>query len=374
MKSYLYVFLATSFFIGSVCAQTTVILNSPVQSGSATGSFNTVVGAGNAGAALSLSATNNTFVGYDAGSGTLSGSANTFVGSAAGFVASGGNQNTFVGTASGYASLTASANTFVGNQAGFGTTSDGNTFIGSCAGLANTSGLNNVFVGACTGGGNQTGSNNTIVGRGAGPATFNSDNNVFLGYNTGRNDQGQGNTFLGTEADVLAGNMPLYNATAIGYGARVGVSNALVLGNGANVGVGTSTPTARLHVVGEKTGESGLRLETLTDQDKPVVSTTNFLTVNALGEVVLGRPRLQIDSPNQWADRVFKRNYRLWSLAQTERFIHKHGHLPDVPSAEAVQKEGVDLVQMNAILLQKVEELTLHVIRLEKRLKQRSKR
>lgn len=374
MKSYLYLFLANCLLTVSAYCQTTVILNSPVQSGSATGQFNTVVGAGNAGAALSLTAANNTFVGYDAGTSAASGSANTFVGSAAGFAATTGNQNTFVGTASGYTSLTASANTFIGNQAGFGTTSDGNTFIGSCAGLANTSGLNNVFVGACTGGGNQTGSNNTIVGRGAGPATFNSDNNVFLGYNTGRNDQGRGNTFLGTEADVLAGNAPLYNATAIGYGARVGVSNALILGNGANVGVGTSAPTARLHVVGEQAGESGLRLESLTDQNQPVVSTHKFLTVNATGEVVLGRPRLQIDSPNQWADRVFARNYRLRSLARTEQFIRQHGHLPDVPSAETVQKEGVDLVQMNAILLQKVEELTLHVIRLEKRLNQRRKR
>ncbi|WP_020598209.1 hypothetical protein [Spirosoma panaciterrae] len=374
MKYFFYTLLANCLFAGAVYAQTTVILNAPVQSGSATGQFNTVVGSGNAGAALSLSATNNTFVGYDAGSGTVSGGGNTFVGSASGFVATSGNQNTFVGTASGYASLTASSNTFVGNQAGFGTTSDGNTFIGSCAGLANTSGLNNVFVGACTGGGNQTGSNNTIVGRGAGPATFNSDNNVFLGYNTGHNDRGRGNTFLGTEADVLASSEPLFNATAIGYGARVGISNALVLGNRANVGVGTSSPTTRLHVVGENAGESGLRLETLTEQSQPVVSTSKFLTVNAIGEVVLGRPRLQINSPDQWADRVFTRNYQLRSLTQTERYIRQHGHLPDMPSAETVQKEGVDLVQMNALLLQKVEELTLHVIRLEKRLKHRSKR
>lgn len=374
MRTYLDLLLANCFFALTAYSQTTVILNSPVQSGSATGQFNTVVGAGNAGASLSLTATNNTFVGYDAGTGTVSGSANTFVGSAAGFAANTGNQNTFVGTASGYASLSASLNTFIGNQAGFNNTSDGNTFIGSCAGLANTLGLNNVFVGACTGGGNQIGSNNTIIGRGAGPASFNSDNNVFLGYNTGRNDRGWGNTFLGTEADVLAENAPLYNATAIGYGARVGISNALVLGNGANIGVGTSTPTARLHVVGEKTGESGLRLESLTDQTQSVVSTNKFLTVTATGEVVLGRSRLQIDSPDQWADRVFARTYRLRSLAQTERFIRRHGHLPDVPSAEVVQKEGVDLVQMNAILLQKVEELTLHVIRLEKRLKRRSGR
>ncbi|MBO0933116.1 hypothetical protein [Fibrella aquatilis] len=364
------IFTGLFLFAATVAqAQTTVILNSPTQSGSAIGQFNTVVGAGNAGAALNSSSLNNTFVGYDAGSGVISGTANTFVGTSAGQSTSAGSNNTFVGTASGYNSLSTSANTFVGNQSGFNTLSSGNTFIGSCAGRANTAGLNNVFVGACAGGGNQTGNNNTIVGNGAGPASFNSDDNVYFGYNTGRNDRGRGNTFLGTGADILAGDMPLYNATAIGYGARVAVNNALVLGNGANVGVGTSAPTARLHVVGNELGQSGLRLETLTNQSHAVAATDKFLTVNAQGEVVLGRPRLQIDSPTQWADRVFTAGYRLRSLSETEQFIHRNGHLPDVPSAETVAKEGVDLVKMNALLLQKIEELTLHVIRLEKRLK-----
>jgi trimeric autotransporter adhesin len=367
------ILLSTALLIGTLAvqAQTTVILNSPTQSGSATGQFNTVVGAGNAGASLNMPSLNNTFIGYDAGSGVVSGTANTFVGTSAGQSTTSGSQNTFVGTASGYLSLTSVANTFVGNQSGFNTLSSGNTFVGSCAGRANTLGLNNVFVGACTGGGNAIGSNNTIVGNGAGPAMFNSDNNVFFGYNAGRSDRGWGNTFLGTETDVLASAEPLRNATAIGYGARVAVSNALVLGQGANVGVGTSAPTARLHVVGNVPGESGLRLETLTDQSQPVAATDKFLTVNAEGEVVLGRPRLQIDSPSQWADRVFERGYRLRSLPETERFIKRNGHLPDVPSAETVAKEGVDLAKMNALLLQKVEELTLHVIRLEKRLKGR---
>ncbi|MEZ0542487.1 hypothetical protein [Fibrella arboris] len=366
MNQFLFLIVLACFAITATQAQTTVIINSPTQSGNAVGEFNTVVGSGNAGAALSTTALNNTFVGYDAGSGVISGTANTFVGTSAGQSTTSGSQNTFVGTASGYSSLTTSANTFVGNQSGFNTSSSGNTFIGSCAGQANTAGLNNVFVGACSGGGNQTGSNNTIVGNGAGPASFNSDDNVYFGYNTGRSDRGRGNTLLGTEADVLAGSGPLYNATAIGYGARVRVSNALVLGNGANVGVGTSAPTARLHVVGHQPGESGLRLETLTNQSQPVASTPAFLTVDEQGNVVLGRPRLQIDTPSQWADRVFKRGYRLKSLADVGRFIQKNGHLPDVPSAATVAKEGIDLVHMNALLLQKIEELTLHVIRLEK--------
>lgn len=63
-----------------------------------------------------------------------------------------------------------------------------------------------------------------------------------------------------------------------------------------------------------------------------------------------------------WADFVFDPGYRLPSLKEVEAFIKEYKHLPDVPGAEEVKKDGVDLGEMNKILLQKVEELTLHMI------------
>lgn len=56
------------------------------------------------------------------------------------------------------------------------------------------------------------------------------------------------------------------------------------------------------------------------------------------------------------------------SLKETERFIKQYGHLPNVPSAAEVEKEGIELGEMNAILLQKIEELTLYVIELQKQI------
>ncbi|MNJ02637.1 hypothetical protein D3C73_1626590 [compost metagenome] len=53
-------------------------------------------------------------------------------------------------------------------------------------------------------------------------------------------------------------------------------------------------------------------------------------------------------------------------LSETEQFIKTHGHLPDVPKAEEVETNGVPLGEMNKILLKKIEELTLHVIELDK--------
>jgi len=62
-------------------------------------------------------------------------------------------------------------------------------------------------------------------------------------------------------------------------------------------------------------------------------------------------------------DYVFKSDYDLMEPAELCRFIDEHGHLPDVPSANHVAKEGINLTSFCMTLLRKVEELTLHCIR-----------
>jgi len=71
-----------------------------------------------------------------------------------------------------------------------------------------------------------------------------------------------------------------------------------------------------------------------------------------------------------WADFVFEPGYTLPPLAEVEQFIEKNKHLPNVPSAEEVEKNGVDVGEMNKILLQKVEELTLHLIQQQKEIEE----
>lgn len=70
-----------------------------------------------------------------------------------------------------------------------------------------------------------------------------------------------------------------------------------------------------------------------------------------------------------WADYVFDDDYLLMSLSELEEYIKEHKHLPGVPSAATVAEEGIDLAEMNKILLEKIEELTLRVIELEKKIK-----
>jgi hypothetical protein len=172
------------------------------------------------------------------------GSGNLFAGVGAGPINTGPN-NTFLGFNAGAGNTTGSGNVFVGSAAGFLNNSSANTFIGSGAGNA-TSGNSNVFAGASAGQSNTTGQQNSFFGANAG--------------NT--NTQGNANTLLGFAADL--GSNGLTNATAIGAHAFVSQSNSIVLGgiSGINnctvgfqcadtkVGIGTTSPTERLHVVG----------------------------------------------------------------------------------------------------------------------------
>lgn len=69
-----------------------------------------------------------------------------------------------------------------------------------------------------------------------------------------------------------------------------------------------------------------------------------------------------------WPDYVFEKDYMLPTLEELQLFIAEHNHLPGVPSAAEVKENGVHVGEMNAILLQKIEELTLHMIELKREL------
>ncbi|MCG8385105.1 MAG: hypothetical protein MJA30_06155 [Cytophagales bacterium] len=66
------------------------------------------------------------------------------------------------------------------------------------------------------------------------------------------------------------------------------------------------------------------------------------------------------------ADYVFEQNYKLRGLGEVESFIKENNHLPGIPSAKEMQTNGIALSELNTKLLEKIEELTLHVIELSK--------
>ena len=65
-------------------------------------------------------------------------------------------------------------------------------------------------------------------------------------------------------------------------------------------------------------------------------------------------------------DYVFDPSYELPNLEETEKFIKENRHLPEVPSATEIAKEGMSLNEKNVVLLKKVEELTLYMIEVKK--------
>ncbi|GGD07570.1 hypothetical protein GCM10011368_06870 [Hyunsoonleella pacifica] len=71
---------------------------------------------------------------------------------------------------------------------------------------------------------------------------------------------------------------------------------------------------------------------------------------------------------NNWPDYVFTNDYKLPTLLEVEAYIKENGHLPNIDSAKEVEKNGVLLGEMNAKLLEKIEELTLYIIEQQKQI------
>ncbi|MGN6417177.1 MAG: hypothetical protein ACTHMC_06790 [Pseudobacter sp.] len=81
------------------------------------------------------------------------------------------------------------------------------------------------------------------------------------------------------------------------------------------------------------------------------------LSVN--GDIVTRKVKVTVTG---WPDYVFNKGYGLMPLPEVEKYIRQHGHLPEVPAAAEVELNGIELSANQALLLKKIEELTLHAI------------
>ncbi|GAB3702486.1 hypothetical protein GCM10027592_31960 [Spirosoma flavus] len=387
-----------------------------------TGNYNSFVGT--AAGVLNTAGSENVFMGYDTGLSNTIGRANSFLGTYAGLSNTTGDNNVFVGYQAGYRNTTASNNVFIGYNAGSNNnTGIANLFLGSFAGQNSTSSYN-LFIGNGSGGNTTTGLGNTFIGDGSGYGNATGQNNTYIGRaaNYSGNGGGNYNTFIGFGAGT---NGPtVNNATAIGVNAIVTVSNAVVLGApGTKVGIGNSAPNNSLEITQGLANQSGLRLTNLTSNSPASVTNQyKFLTVNSAGDVILGslngssreevseslwqqkgdflqnskgnaviigtnvtrtptgyklfveegilteKVKVAVKNTSEWSDKVFDDSYQLKGLSEVEKYIKTNKHLPGVPSASEMVEQGNDLHQTDAKLLEKIEELTLYSIQLEKEL------
>lgn len=72
-------------------------------------------------------------------------------------------------------------------------------------------------------------------------------------------------------------------------------------------------------------------------------------------------------------DFVFNKDFDLQTIDELDKYIKQHGHLPGIPTEEEVKEKGLDLGEMSTQLLQKIEEMTLYIIQLEKRVEKLKK-
>ena len=108
---------------------------------------------------------------------------------------------------------------------------------------------------------------------------------------------------------------------------------------------------------------------TLSHDGEVAIGTTSVPTgYNLAVEGKIRTREVRVDQ-DTWPDYVFEQDYDLPSLEEIQKHIDEKGHLPNIPSALDVQINGVELGEMDRRLLQKIEELTLYIIQLEKRIK-----
>ncbi|MBS7254063.1 hypothetical protein [Flavobacterium branchiicola] len=91
------------------------------------------------------------------------------------------------------------------------------------------------------------------------------------------------------------------------------------------------------------------------------VSPANKLDVNG----TIHSKEVKVDMTG-WSDFVFKKEYNLLKLEEVEKHIAEKGHLENIPSEKEVLKNGINLGEMDAKLLRKIEELTLYMIEMKK--------
>lgn len=194
------------------------------------------------------------------------------------------------------------------------------------------------------------------------------------------------------------------------------VSSSNGLATTGKIGIGNVTnPSAKLHLLSDSNEDAGLILETsnktskgaflqLYDDKHKIRVTKDGMRIEAPGDAFVldaknitmgGKVGINTDNDftgdydyalavnggiltsevyvkevEEWHDYVFDKDYNLMTLCDLEQFIDENGHLPDLPSESEVKQNGYNVVDMEGILLKKIEELTLYIIQLQHKLQE----
>lgn len=292
--------------------------------------------------------TANLFLGLESGT-NLTAPSNTSIG--LGYQALKGRTSTFSdkNVAIGYQAMAnnngGGGNLAIGAEAMKGGVATGNTgfqniALGQEALKDNTAGYRNIGIGVGALGQITTGTGNVAIGFSAGAYNVTGSNNLFLGADAGTAYGSVSNKLI---VQTTGGTTPLIYGEFDNKNLKfhIGATGKVVIGDDLSLTSSSgsnSTPTGyKLYVQG------GL----ITEKIKVALAS----------------------SATDWSDYVFEPDYKLMPLEKVEDFLKKNKHLPNVPSAEEMVAGGLDVAKSDAKLLEKIEELTLYLIDLNKQVK-----
>lgn len=235
-------------------------------------------------------------------------------------------------------------------------------------GLTHTNGL--ISVGSFVGGSPAAGWLGTISNH---PLNFFADNGGALMTILSNGSVGIATTSPAAKLH-LNGNMKINFDNTIEFGA--GVPGKEV--NAGKIGYQTFTPGA-LDIIGAGTVSGNRRIKFWNEGGGEFSGNVLFSNSVGIGTAINASYRLSVNGnirskevvvETGWADYVFEKNYPLIPLEQLEQFIRQNKHLPNIPSAKAIQENGLLVGDTQRRMMEKIEELTLYVIALKKEIDQ----
>ncbi|MBW0177577.1 hypothetical protein [Sediminibacterium sp.] len=200
-----------------------------------------------------------------------------------------------------------------------------------------------------------------------------------------------GNIGIGTSLPGIVPNASLSGTPAkleVNGNIRVNTKSMISSGEVGNLqflkahthDINTIYSTAEIRAFTASGYDGGLRFYTSQHVGEGNYDLRSAMTINHLGHIGIGsetpseklsvngnvRAKKLIVSQTGWPDYVFDSSYSLRSLLEVETFIAKNKHLPDMPSAKEVEEKGISVGDNQALLLKKIEEMTLYLIELKK--------
>jgi len=185
-----------------------------------------------------------------------------------------------------------------------------------------------------------------------------SNNNTQGVVITANADGSSGLQFAKLKSTSAAGNRYGKVLSVDDNGNVILVNDGVTTGGGSNTGAGWTINDGRLHN---------------SNNGKVVIGTginsyPGDFQLYVKGGILTERVRVAVANSDRWADYVFENGYKLMSLRDVEKHINYYHHLPNVPSAEQMVKSGMDVMETSAKLLEKIEELTLYMIKANKQI------